>query len=55
MKIRLQFEPRDLWVGVYWNKHLFGWTDITVHVYVCILPCLPIHIWWHRRLKETKS
>lgn len=43
MKIRLKWERRDLWVGIYWT------TDIdTAHVYICLVPCLPIHISWER-------
>lgn len=42
LSIKLLFEPRDLWIGVYWNcegrDHLF--------VYVCLLPLLPIR--FHR-------
>lgn len=41
MNIRIKFEPRDLWLGVYW-KHggTIQWP--VVYVYVCLLPCLPI-------------
>jgi hypothetical protein len=34
--IALLFEPRDLWVGVYWE------TRHGLEVYVCIVPCFPI-------------
>lgn len=33
------FEPRDLWIGVFWDKAFDG----TYDVYVCILPMLPIY------------
>lgn len=44
LKAQLQFEPRDLWVGVFWRK-----TDIAVHVYLCLIPCIPLHITVLRR------
>jgi len=39
MGIRLLFEPRDLWVGVYWDLR-----PKELRIYVCFLPCLPILI-----------
>lgn len=43
ISIRLLWEPRDIWIGVYWNtngtKELF--------IYICLLPCLPLRI--HRQ------
>lgn len=40
----LLFEPRDLWIGVYWKK------DCTHgHVYICLIPMLPILVTWLRR------
>ena len=46
---RLKFEPRDLWVGICWNKaapHFDGgwWGSFTL--YICLLPCLPIILRW---------
>lgn len=45
--VRLIWEPRDLWVGVYWtNDRIMG--DQGQHlenkrrIYICLLPCLPI-------------
>lgn len=45
MKIKIKFEPRDIWIGVYWTTN-FLWTRKesvkTVKIYICIIPCLPI-------------
>lgn len=42
---------RDLWVGVYWDVEELqmecGPMDLVhkmLHIYVCLIPCLPIHI-----------
>lgn len=39
LKVQLQFEVRDLWIGVFWRK-----TEIALHIYICIVPLFPIHI-----------
>jgi len=51
MRARLLFVPEDVWVGVYWRKYLhhdpvFGqrWD-----VWICLLPMLPLHVWWWRK------
>lgn len=33
------FEPRDLWVGVFWDRR-----DDGLHVYVCLFPTLVLHV-----------
>lgn len=38
------FEPRDIWIGVYWNRE-----EDYSEVYVCILPMLPIRFLWTRK------
>ncbi len=38
----LLFEPRDLWIGVYWNRTTRG--PLHTDVFVCIIPMLPIKI-----------
>ncbi len=45
--VRLIFEPRDLWIGVYWTPvvGLLG-NLIALDVYVCIVPCLPVLLTW---------
>ncbi len=39
LSIKLLWEPRDLWLGVYWTRDSDSAT-----VYICLLPCLPIRI-----------
>jgi hypothetical protein len=51
------FEPRDLWVGVYWTKHIIVMVQLpngtqlnfdpplrSLQIYVCLIPMLPILI-----------
>lgn len=45
---QLLWEPRDFWVGVFFDRPLLldvGIPDLKVsmqHIYVCFIPCLPI-------------
>lgn len=42
-KIRIQWQPRDITVGVAWRRcpdH-----EGALDIWVCLVPCLPIHIW----------
>ncbi len=44
---RLLWEPRDLWMGVFWNRvHAGGPADRFLFVYVCVIPCLPVALSW---------
>jgi hypothetical protein len=48
VNIRIEFKPEDLWIGVFWRKqHEQGW-HTRFDVWICILPCVPIHVWWQR-------
>jgi hypothetical protein len=40
LKIQFEFKVEDLWVGVFWKreKHI-------LHIWVCVLPCVPLHVW----------
>jgi hypothetical protein len=40
VRVRILFEPRDLWFGVYWTRATYS----RLLVYVCLLPCLPIRL-----------
>jgi hypothetical protein len=46
-RLHVVFEPRDCWVGIYWDR----WRGTFSHgwdVYLCIVPCLPIHLFLNR-------
>lgn len=43
MKIQLLFEPRDLWLGVYWDIRYRVYQS-ELYVYLCLLPMLPLKI-----------
>lgn len=49
MRLRLEFKPQDCWIGVYWRtkKGAQEWYD-WIDVWVCVLPMLPLHIYWPR-------
>jgi len=40
IELKCFFEPRDIWVGLYWKKH-----KRAIEFYLCLLPCLPIHLY----------
>lgn len=47
----IRFDPRDLWVGIYWNNEVQDSDPLllprtTFHLYVCVVPCFPIHLTW---------
>lgn len=45
LKIQLQLEPKDLWIGVFWKCVPMEdplWK--TLHIYTCFIPMLPLHI-----------
>ncbi|HXI15233.1 MAG TPA: hypothetical protein VNM48_02595 [Chloroflexota bacterium] len=42
MSFDAKFEPRDLWVGVFWDRRKSGDTW-QWHVYVCPVPMFVLH------------
>ncbi len=47
-RIRFEWKIEDMWVGVFW-KHLHCATDsgpkiMATDVWVCVVPCLPLHL-----------
>lgn len=54
MRIRILFKPRDLWIGVYWDRRHVGWQGAygakrsiyEYSIYICLIPCLPIRLRW---------
>lgn len=48
MRLKLKFEPRDLWVGIYW-KTFWVRESLTIHrklfrLYICVVPLFPISV-----------
>ena len=41
--VRLIFDRRDVWVGVYFDRGIGG---VRQQLYICLLPMLPINVWW---------
>lgn len=41
IEISLEFEPRDIWIGIYWD---YQKVYKMFHVYICLVPLFPIHI-----------
>lgn len=41
---QFEFKPQDLWVGAFWKR-----IGNCVDLWVCLLPCVPLHVswWWH--------
>jgi hypothetical protein len=46
--IALEFKLADLWIGAYWDREKDG-GDTHFHIWVCLLPCLPVHLSIRRR------
>jgi len=53
MITRVEFEPRDLWVGAYWKRYPAP-GSASMHsrwqyeLYLCFIPMLPVHVSWFR-------
>jgi hypothetical protein len=44
VKVQLQWEPRDIWIGLFWRVNLeMPPPYYTLHLYLCIVPLLPLH------------
>lgn len=48
----LLWEPRDLWLGIYWDRPKgTGWSR-ALDVYVCVVPCLPVKLTFRQMLPD---
>ncbi|MHC4864613.1 MAG: hypothetical protein ACYTEX_11040 [Planctomycetota bacterium] len=50
LKAQIQWEPRDMWVGLFWRK-----TEIAIHLYICLVPLLPLHVTIARKSEEVSD
>lgn len=39
----MKWEPRDLWVGVFWDRKITYYGTREFHLYVCPLPTVLFH------------
>lgn len=52
MKAQLELKWQDMWFGAYWEKKEIQHRGQIYprrkefHIWICVVPCLPIHIWW---------
>jgi len=46
MQVKLEFDIHDIWIGCYWKdiKQYDGKRIGRQEIYVCFIPCFPIHI-----------
>lgn len=44
MNVYTYFEPRDLWVGVYWTYNEYQHARPRLNVYVCLVPTWVIQL-----------
>lgn len=46
---QFEFKLADLWVGAFWRR-----TSNSVDVWICFVPCVPLHIsWWWNEPKQN--
>jgi len=41
IRARFEFKLEDFWFGVFWKRNGY---NPTIDIWVCLLPCLPLHI-----------
>lgn len=39
ISVTLEFKLADLWIGLFWKRQVQ-----TLHIWICLLPALPLHI-----------
>lgn len=53
--MRMEFKIEDLWIGVFWRT---AYSDAAkrylTHIWICLVPCVPIHISYVAKLRSAK-
>lgn len=51
IRMGIKFEPRDLWIGIYWDTSNEADHFQHLKIYICIVPLFPIWISIYRHVK----
>jgi hypothetical protein len=51
-KVRLEWKLEDFWIGVFWKV---GRIPCGTDIWICLIPCVPIHIWSYWEPKQPRS
>jgi len=52
VNIDVKFVPGDMWIGIFWrNSYSVESTFSRFEIFLCVLPCVPIHLNWSRNYK----
>jgi len=59
-KIRFEVKLQDFWIGAFWKKHidwnfLGGWELRITDIWVCLIPCFPLHVRLVKEIKITET
>ena len=65
MGVDWKFKKEDVWIGAYWNVLEVPGPWIgedfkayerhkRVDLWVCLVPCFPIHFWWTKKVGISK-
>lgn len=49
----IEWKPQDLWIGAFWKRTTFQTGYRGVDLWLCLIPCLPLHIWWYRKESDA--
>ena len=41
----LEWKLADMWIGVFWRRLVWS-RGVSWDVWICFLPCLPLHLSW---------
>ena len=52
MSVRLEFKPQDLWIGAFWQDRCGTDGRCFKHLWVCLIPMVPLHVQWETRPLE---
>ena len=55
--VALEWKPQDLWIGAFWRASPIDGAQpaVITDVWICLLPCLPIHLSWERPAPKQVS